>query len=304
MKAENKTDPYQDLIHYLPQPWPEGLKVYTWPPEAAEKAEDFPVGERLFFVSEDVAPEQVLTAALNQGVSHLCQLGNPFSPQEMLTASLMLNRPEEVLDKPFAAFVDPQSFDKVSEEDCIDFEGEFDSINDKSPFLQSLEEFLAQQVPAASLRSDVLSIVDELYTNVIFNAPFVSEENLNPKVERTMDASLPPVYPKARLKMAIRESQITLGCEDFFGALPIPNLLSKVLSCYQKGIDASMNMGVGGAGIGSYMIFEASASYSLLVQPGQKTLIICRLPAKMSQRSRQALSKNIHFLQGTKKEKK
>ena len=74
-------------------------------------------------------------------------------------------------------------------------------------------------------------------------------------------------------------------------------LFKKIKSCYDTSVAANMNMsGGGGAGIGSFMVFNSAASYYAMVEAGQCTLVCCSVPLKMSSKARALLPKNLHFI--------
>ncbi len=286
-------DPMESLISVLAEPLCKGLSVLKWQDLVTPlRASD----SKSIVVAEGIEPSHLVSEVRKFGLQHVCQVGNPFSVQEMLTSALMLSRPIDVMENPFAAILAPGDFEQSRERNFVDFQREFDSLNQKPIWLDELKIFMEQKVRAESLRTEVLTIVDELYTNVIFNAPFVTSDNPMPQVHRGEAKVLPQMPKKAKIKISLRDDSILVACEDAFGSLLIDKLMQKISGCYEKGVEQTMNMGNAGAGIGSYMVFEASASYYLFVDPGKKTLIVCRLPVKMSSRARQSVDKNIHFL--------
>jgi hypothetical protein len=99
------------------------------------------------------------------------------------------------------------------------------------------------------------------------------------------------------LFLAHDESRLMVGCTDPYGSLGIARYLSKVKATYALGAAATMDFGSGGAGIGSYIIFNTGASLYIGVKPGQSTVICCVLPLGMSNRKRAALSKHLHWIQ-------
>jgi hypothetical protein len=100
---------------------------------------------------------------------------------------------------------------------------------------------------------------------------------------------------KARLFAAEDGQRLLVGIEDPFGSLDVKAYLNRIHKCYSS-VKDSINFGEGGAGIGSYIIFNAGSSLYYGVKPGQTTLLICVLPYKMSRRQREDLPKHLHWI--------
>jgi hypothetical protein len=73
-------------------------------------------------------------------------------------------------------------------------------------------------------------------------------------------------------------------------------LIKRIHDCYVNGVEKMMNLGPGGAGIGSYMVYSAAASLYVAVHRNTTTIVACCVPIKMSSRKRQELPKNIHLI--------
>lgn len=164
-------------------------------------------------------------------------------------------------------------------------------INQKQTILDEISAHLTGHGLNATLITDCCACADELMTNAIFNAPFKH------KMDRKMtDLKIPGSLPVI-FDVSVSDVDVAIMCADPFGSLDVQGFFKKILDCYHKGVDQAINYGEGGAGIGSFMIFEQSLSMIVALVPGKRTTFFCRFPKKMSSRKRQTSPKNLIILQ-------
>lgn len=164
-------------------------------------------------------------------------------------------------------------------------------IFEKRAVLESVENFLETHGMNRSLREDCLQCSDELISNAIFNAPFsekISRNNLHLKIP----GSSPIIFD-----VSVGDFDVVICCADPFGSLKAKPFFERILHCYQSGVADSIQYGKGGAGIGSFMIFEQSLSFMLGMVPDRRTAFYCRFPIKMSSKIRKSLPKNLIVFQ-------
>jgi len=78
--------------------------------------------------------------------------------------------------------------------------------------------------------------------------------------------------------------------------LSVNKLFKRIKNCYDTSVGDNINYsGAGGAGIGSYLIFNSSASYFAEVKVQSHTIVCCTVPLGMSSRARLNIAKNLHF---------
>lgn len=161
------------------------------------------------------------------------------------------------------------------------------SLAEKKKILSQVAEILDQYEMARSLKEGCLQCADELLTNSIFNAPFKE------KIDRgRIDLEIPGDQP-ILFDVSVGETDIVISCTDPFGSLEIQPFFTRILNCYKSGVGESISFGIGGAGIGSHMIFEQCSSLILGIVPHKRTAFYCRFPIKMSSKNRKLLPKNI-----------
>ncbi len=242
------------------------------------------------------SPLQVLEFALSPGVNHVCQSENPFSGTDTLTAELMQKDPRAFLNSPVTSILTPLDVNKVSEDASLTWKRNFSKAKEKKLALQDLKTEMLKHKVNNSTATDILLIADELFTNAVFNAPFAADTMRSPKVSRSDNSISMKSGDHGTLFMACNEERIILGCRDPYGQLRIENLLERIRDCYKDGVAKKMNFGDGGAGIGSFMIFDSVSNYYAVVEKEKATLLTVCIPLKMSSRKRSEVYKNIHWI--------
>jgi len=241
------------------------------------------------------SPLQVLETALSGGVNHVCQDENPFSKTEIKTAEIMLKDPHAFLKSPVSCILFPEHVQTANEDAVVMWKRDFSKAAEKRQTLQDLKVEMAQKNVNNSTSSDILLIADELFTNAIFNAPFAAED-ISPKVSRTDHSICMKSGDHGTLFMTCTDDRIIVGCRDPYGQLEIEKLLTRIRDCYKEGVAKKMNMGEGGAGIGSFMIFDSVSNYYAAVHKEKTTLLAVSIPLKMSSRKRAEVYKNLHWI--------
>jgi hypothetical protein len=249
-------------------------------------------------VGEGLEPEHILRVATERSVSHLCQKNGHEFDKEMRTSNNLILAPDTYFAYPIASVFTPDDLSAASEKALIASEQFFDCSNQKRSVLESITTEMSKRGLAQTLIDDVVAVADEMFTNAVFNAPFVDKvTHINPNVSRnTLEIQLED-GKRGRLFLAHDESRLMIGCEDPYGSLSVEKYLNKVKATYAQGAAATMNFGPGGAGLGSYIIFNAGCSLYYGVRPGHATIICCVLPLGMSNRKRAQLPKHFHWIQ-------
>jgi hypothetical protein len=235
--------------------------------------------------------------AMAHGALHICQSGNPYFEKDLNTSAMLLNDEAAFSHYPAASILCPHEANSQKEASLILMNYIFDRVSQKQDLLTKLESTLAGTSASSSIRADILLIADELSTNAIFNAPFVDLDNTNPGASREDQGVKMHDGRSARFFIAADSERFVVGCCDPYGTLNLNKMLGRIKDCYDSGVSANIRMaGSGGAGIGSFMVFNSAASYYVDVAVGKHTMVCCTLPIKMSNRARQEMPKNLHFI--------
>lgn len=240
-------------------------------------------------------PLQVVSLVIDSGVAHVIQNQHPFGHKDIKTADNIVLSKRLFFDHPVAAVFTPE--DPGSVQQHIVFNSRFRQALQKSELLKNIEDVLVEPVKSTSLRADIITIADEMITNAIYNAPFVDAENTSSGVARDSENVTMGADKSGQMWVALDEERILVLCEDDYGTLNPLKMLERIRKCYATSVAESMNMdGAGGAGIGSFMMFNASVSFFVGVEKSKKTIIGCILPRKGSGKMRAQMVKNLHFI--------
>ncbi|MBX3020761.1 MAG: hypothetical protein KF799_03730 [Bdellovibrionales bacterium] len=249
-------------------------------------------------LGDGLQPEQVIDHALTLGLQHVLQEKGFEFEKEMRSANVLIQSPESFRNFPIASILAPEDLSRVSEEALTEVDERFHSSGEKRGILEAVTKSMESKGLSQTMVEDVLSVADELFTNAVFNAPFVDmKTQVNPGVNRHDTEVRFEGDKYGRLFLAHDESRLVIGVEDPFGSLNLRRYMSKIKDTYLRGPGATMNFGPGGAGLGSYIIFNAGSSLYFGVWPGSATILCCVIPLGMSYRKRVQLPKHLHWIQ-------
>lgn len=245
-----------------------------------------------------LSPEDILRFATDHGFQHLVQKdGFNFDRELKASENLILN-PESFFNNPVSSILKPEAVSAESDQSLICIDERFDSSGQKRGLLESISKYMESKGLSQTLIEDVQAVADEFITNAVYNAPFIDPStHINPGLSRTdMEIKLKG-GKQGRILLAHDETQLVVGCEDPYGSLNLESYLAKIRATYLRGPAATMNFGSGGAGLGSYIIFNAGASLFFGVKQARVTLLCCSIPLKMSYKKRVLLPKHLHVIQ-------
>lgn len=251
--------------------------------------------DRLVVLSEE-DPSSILGMALSGNIRHICQSSHPFFTENLNTAALLMKNESAFKNYPVSSILKPSVVGEVAERSLLFYEVEFQESNQKHDILADIESLISARGVIKSVAADALNIADELFTNAIYNAPFVDKDNNPSDVSRGEANVKLSGGKKARLFMGADERRLVMGCSDQYGSLNLLKLFERIKNCYDHGVAENMNMHGGGAGIGSFLVYNSAMSYFALTETGSFTQICCTLPIKISGRARSEMQKNLHFI--------
>lgn len=252
------------------------------------------IDESCIGIAESHPPEEILKLATERGFKQICQKQGFGFEDELQAAHQFAEDPEKLLNAPVHLILN-----SADQRDSIVLE--FKSSAEKHEVLERLNKFMESKDLSQTLKYDAVAVADELFTNAMYNAPFVdSKTHHNPGVSRHEIEVTYHSGRTARLIVGIDGTRLFIGCQDPFGTLDLPAYLEKVRQTYIRGPAATMNFGSGGAGLGSYIIFNTGSSLYFGVWPGRATVICCVLPIGLSNRKRAQIPKHLHWFQNAK----
>jgi len=138
------------------------------------------------------------------------------------------------------------------------------------------------------------TIVDELVTNAIYNAPRTSTgEPKYQKLSRREPVIL-ETSETGELQFACDGDYIAIAQIDPFGALTQDTVVSYLNRCLVKGPN-QISEASGGAGIGLYRVFQSLSKFVINIEPGVKTEVITLIDLRLSMKRFRQAAKPFHI---------
>ena len=138
------------------------------------------------------------------------------------------------------------------------------------------------------------TIVDELVTNAIYNAP--RTESGEPKYAR-LSRREPVVledHEAGELQFACDGDYIAVAQIDPFGSLTQETVVTYLNRCLVKGVSPFSDAS-GGAGIGLFRVFQSLSKFIINIDPGHKTEVICLIDLRLSMKRFRQAAKSFHI---------
>ncbi len=261
--------------------------------ELSEIELDNHLGEVIF--TDHAQTTTVLDYCLNKKINHFVQKSNILHNHEISVSESMNSDPDLFLNFPLSVILGEKKPTQNSENSLKEVSFEVENVLDKIKLLSEIETFVSGVTKSTSVLHDILNSVDELFTNAVYNAPYVSFDNEKSGIDRNFENAVIDCNKKPYVFAGFDQERIIIGCKDQYGTLNIEKLLSRIKNCYESNIARVINYGTGGAGIGAYLIFESSCSLYLNVSKGKHTLICCSFAYKLNATSRSQIPKNLHI---------
>lgn len=126
------------------------------------------------------------------------------------------------------------------------------------------------------LKEKVQSVLEELFTNAIYHG--YRNEDGSPRFPRRLSAKLDE-KEHVEVRYLAGAEGIYLAVTDQAGSLSFENLSRSIARCYQSSTE-QIETKEGGAGLGTYMIFEATTHLKIAAFPGRQCTISCWLAEK------------------------
>lgn len=250
-------------------------------------------------ICSNESPGAVLDYAIDLKLNHICQANGSFFANEVGASARMIASPEDFMKYPLSTILRGGDCGPEQEKLVLGYSASFSGSSEKHRILDELSTWLGSVLRANSVvLTEATNIADELIMNAVFNAPFL---DMNGKLESVSIQSDEVRFgkgKKAYLFGGIQDRQLVIGCSDEYGTLNLDRLALKIRNCVESGVLDNINWtGVGGAGIGSFMVYNLGISYYAGVFKGRQSVVCCKVPLGMSFRKRSGEPKNLHFFE-------
>jgi hypothetical protein len=250
-------------------------------------------------VGDNIDPKSVVELASDYKFHQIVQTSSTDTELEMLTAEIMLNKADLFVHNPLSSILDPAHAGPAREQEVRAFVRHFKQANEKRPILHDLREFISTVSSSESLNSEIAFAADELFTNAVYNAPHVKFDQNGPGAPRTSEFGDAPGIRSAELFAGYSNTRIVVGCADHYGTLNPNHIIKLIMDCYEKGVRDALNFGPGGAGLGTFLVYQSALSFYVGVTQNQKTVVCCSFSLEKRAKVRAQLPKNLHICTGT-----
>lgn len=174
-------------------------------------------------------------------------------------------------------------------------EKQFQSMDEKEKTIAAFKEVLSKVSECGGHEELVLNVVDELFTNALYNAP-TDESGLHINKNKSRKENVTISDRKVPSLFLFQDAnQLAVGCWDYYGSFSIDDLVSRLIETY-GGEQAQARMETGGAGLGFRMMLEHSSSLYIIVENNKRTCVCFTLPIGEGLKKALETPKNLHFI--------
>jgi hypothetical protein len=165
---------------------------------------------------------------------------------------------------------------------------------DKQAYVRSVADYAVKLGCNERMIEMIETVVDELATNAIFNAPRDEDGRAKyAKLSRRERIVLEP-HEVATLEFACDGNYIAISQVDPFGSLTQDTIVSYLNRCLVKG-PQQLSDATGGAGIGLYRVFQSLSKFVVNIDSGRRTEVISLTDLRLNMKRFRALPKSFHI---------
>lgn len=243
-------------------------------------------------IGDGLEPDQVIHLANKYGFNHIVQTSAWDLQLELKIASTMMTHFKKFLKCPVQEILGLDN--KQLKERVLD--KKFSRALQKHEVLVEISTYFDKVPKWRVLKSDLLTVSDELFTNSVFHSS-TPEKMENVGSFRKLSEMELPNGETAQISLSYSDKTLAIVAQDPFGNMDTRAVVDRIGTCFEKGVGQSMNMGPGGAGIGIFMLYNVATTLILGVKEGKRTVSSCLLPLGINLRNKELLPKNIHLHQ-------
>jgi len=138
------------------------------------------------------------------------------------------------------------------------------------------------------------TIVDELVTNAIYNAPRTPTGEPKYQMRSRRDPVILEENETGELQFGCDGDYIAVAQIDPFGSLTQETVVSYLNRCLVRGAD-QLSDASGGAGIGLFRVFQSLSKFIINIDPGKKTEVISLIDLRLTMKRFRQAAKSFHI---------
>lgn len=149
---------------------------------------------------------------------------------------------------------------------------EIQSAADRDELIDCVQDYLGWLGAGREVRTAMSTVVDELVTNAVYNAP--RDEHGRPRYASTdrRDKIVLDPWERAQVRFGSDGTHFVFSISDWFGALGPERIRSGLRRCTSSG--EQFERKAGGAGLGLYTVLQSVGQLVINVEPGKRTEVI------------------------------
>jgi hypothetical protein len=165
---------------------------------------------------------------------------------------------------------------------------------DKRLYIEEVGRYAAQLGCNERTVEMIETVVDELTTNAIFNAPRTETGEPRYAKRSRRERVVLEDHEVAELQFACDGDYIAISQLDPFGSLTQDTIVSYLNRCLVRGPE-QFSDNTGGAGIGLFRIFHSLSKFIVNIDPGRKTEVLALIDLRLSMRRFRQATKSFHI---------
>lgn len=239
-------------------------------------------------VGDHVQTIAFLEAFVSNKLSQIVQTSNDDLPYELFIASIILKKPRLFLNNPLTILNSQDS----SATAMRVWQENFNCSEHKERVLESIHKFIGRHKSMNRLADNILIIIDELFSNALFNAPIDGDGY---RIFKNMERNEKVRYPgnkNAKIFAVHTANDLFIGAVDPWGSVDRDGICRSIINTYkERRVDESSR----GAGFGLRMMMDRSRSIYLLSEAKKRTLICCHMRLNISLKKVENVPKQLHI---------
>lgn len=238
-------------------------------------------------IGEHIQTPTFLKAFVENRLSNIVQTSNDDLPYELFIASIILKKPKLFLNNPLTIL---NSQDTTSTAMRV-WQENFNCTEHKENILESIHNFIGRNKSMNRLSDNILIVIDELFSNALFNAP-VDDDGY--RIFKNMDRNENVRYPgnkNAKIFAVHTANDLFIGAVDPWGSVDRDGICKSLYHAYNERTVADGK----GAGFGLRMMLDRSRSLYLLSELNKRSLVCCHMRLNISLKKVENVPKQFHI---------
>lgn len=252
-----------------------------------ELTQDLDLSDRVA-VGDHIQTGTFLQSFVENKLSNIVQTSNDDLPYELFIASIILKKPRLFLNNPLTILNSQDS----SATAMRVWQENFNCTEHKERVLESIHKFIGRNKSMNRLSDNILIVIDELFSNALFNAPVDADGY---RIFKNMDRSEKVRYPgnkNAKIFAVHTANDLFIGAVDPWGSVERDGICKSLHHAYSEGTVTEEGKG---AGFGLRMMLDRSRSLYFLSEMGKRSLICCHMRLNISLKKVENVPKQFHI---------